>query len=282
MSERTRGTLVMLLSAVFFAAMGALIRGLPDVSPYITAMGRFVIGSLVCVGLFVVGLDRPRWVNWPWLVTRGAVGGLAVLLLYLAITLSGLAKAMMLSYTYVVWASLMAVPILGERLRLGHWLAVAVAMGGTALICGGTGQSLKLVDAIPLLSAFCSGIAVIAVTKCRETDTSVNIFWSQSLFGAAIGVWPLTKHWAPLVPGQWLLVLAIALLAAIGQLTMTYAYKHTGAAQGSLLSLLTPVLTAMVGVLYFREPCTPGFLAGSTLILLACMYLFLKPVERKA
>lgn len=282
MSDRTRGTLVMLLSAVFFAIMGAVIRGLPGVSPYITAMGRFVVGTLVCVGLFVVGLDRPRWVNWQWLVVRGVIGGTAVVLLYLAIGLSGLAKSMMLSYTYVVFASVLAIPLLGERLRMGHWLAVLVAMAGTTLICGCGAKGLRFVDAIPLLSAFCSAIAVIAVTKCRETDTSVNIFWSQSLFGIAIAAWPVAHHWFPLTPWQWLLVLIIALLAAAGQLAMTYAYKHTGAAQGSLLSLLTPVLTAIIGVLYFREPCTAGFLAGSTLILLACVYLIVRPVERKA
>lgn len=273
------GVFQMLLSAVFFAVMAAFVRGLPDVSAYTTVMGRFVIGALVCVGLFALRLDRPRWVNWPWMVVRGAVGGLAVVLLYWSIPVSGLAKAMMLSYTYVVFASLMAIPILGERLRPGHWLAIAVALAGTTLICGGSGRDFRAVDLVPLISAFCSGVAVIAVTRCRETDTSTNIFWSQSPFGIALAAWPMVTRWAPLTSHQLWLILAVGLLAAAGQLCMTYAYKHTGAAQGSLLSLTTPVLTAAIGVLYFHEPFTVGFGLGASLILTACVYLVLRPVQ---
>jgi drug/metabolite transporter (DMT)-like permease len=280
MTERTRGTLMMLLSAVFFALMGALVRGLPEVSPFTTVMGRFVGGMLVCLGLFVVGLDRPRWVNWPWLVARGAIGGAAVVLFYWSIPACGLAKATMLSYTYVVFAALLAVPILHERLRPAHWLAVAVAAAGAVLICGLGGAGFRLADLVPLLAGFLSGFAVICITRCRETDTSINIFWSQSAFGAAIAAWPMATRWVPLTPFQFAMVAAIALAAAAGQLAMTYAYKHTGATQGSLLSLLTPVLTGLIGVLYFREPGTAGFIAGAGLILVSCVYFVLSPAER--
>lgn len=73
---------------------------------------------------------------------------------------------------------------------------------------------------------------------------------------------------------------AIGLTAAAGQLAMTYAYKHTGASQGSLLSLLTPVLSAATGVLYFSEHFSGGFLIGSVMILAACAYMAMNPVAQ--
>ncbi len=273
------GVFQMLLSAVFFALMAGVVRGLPEVSAYTTVMGRFAIGALVCVGLFALRLDRPRWTNWPWLIVRGVIGGLAVVLLYWSIPVSGLAKATMLSYTYVIFASLMAIPVLGERLQAGHWVAIAVAVAGTALICGGNGGEFRAVDLVPLLSGFFSGVAVIAIARCRQTDTSTNIFWSQSLFGIGLAAWPMANTWGPLNGRQLGLILAVGLLAAAGQLCMTYAYKHTGAAQGSLLSLTTPVMTAAIGVLYFREPFTAGFALGASLVMAACVYLVLNPVK---
>lgn len=280
MTNRQRGILVMLLSAVMFTLMSALIRGLPDINSYTLAMARFVIGSLVCVALFAMGLDRPRWRNWPWLVARGVVGSVAVVLLYWGIQNIGLGKATVISYTYVMFGAIMGVPILGERLRPLQWGAVGVALLGVVLLVDLDGWRVTAGDALVLLSAIFSGFAVVAIARCRETDSSTNIFWSQSLFGIGAAAWPVAHNWTPPHPSQLGLILAVGILAAAGQLTMTYAYKHTGAANGSLLSLLTPVLTGTIGVLYFREPFSLNFLGGALLILAACTYLAVHPVKK--
>ncbi|MEN6643863.1 MAG: DMT family transporter [Armatimonadia bacterium] len=280
MSSSTRGMLVMVLSAVFFALMAGLVRGMEGTSAYVMVMARFVIGTLVCVGLFAVGLDRPRWTNWPWIITRGVVGGVAVVIFYWTIKDIGLAKATMLNYTYVVWAAVVAVPLLHERLGIMHWLAIAVALLGIVLLFDVRELSVGYGEALALFGALCSGVAVICVTRCRETDSSTNIFWSQSLFGIGLAAWPMTQQWVMPTTGQWAALVGIGLLAAVGQLAMTYAYKHTGATQGSLLSLVTPVLSALMGVLYFHEAYNAGFVIGSALILGACGYMAVYPVGK--
>ncbi len=274
------GTITMLLSSVFFAAMAALIRATPSVNSYILGMARFVVGTLVCFGLFAVKLDRPRWVNWPWIIVRGVVGSIAVVIFFWSIQEIGLAKATMLNYTYVIWAGVLAVPMLGERLRLMQWLAVVVAVAGVALLFEVHGLNVAPADAIALFGGTCSGIAVIAVTRCRDTDSSTNVFWSQSLFGIGAVAWPMATHWATPTLVQVYAMVAVGLLAAAGQLLMTYAYKHTGATQGSLLSLVTPVLGGAIGVACFHEPLTLRFALGTLLILLSCGYLALDPVKR--
>lgn len=281
MSRPYAGTLIMLLSAVFFALMAAVIRGTPEVGSYTLAMGRFVIGSVVCVGLFVVGLDKPRWNNWLWIIIRGVVGGVAVVIFFWSIQSIGLAKATVLNYTYVLWAGVLAVPMLGERLTRMQWAAMVVALVGIALLFEVHSLGASTGELIALLGGCCSGVAVIAITRCRDTDSSTNVFWSQSLFGIPAVVWPMSTHWvAPNLPQVGLIVI-VGLLAAAGQLLMTFAYKHTGATQGSLLSLATPVLGGLIGVAYFHEPLTLRFALGTVLILLSCAYLALNPVRRK-
>jgi drug/metabolite transporter (DMT)-like permease len=279
LTNHARGIIFMLLSAVIFAFMAALVRGV-SVNPYTMVMVRFIIGTLVCLAIFATGRDRPRWTSWGWLLGRGIVGGIAVILLYWAIQHVGLGKAQMLSYTYVVFAAVLAVPVLGEHLRPLQWLAVAVAMVGVVLLCDVQTLSFNAADGIALLSGLCSAVAVICVTRCRATDTSTNIFWSQSIFGGLIAIWPTATNWQPPAPAQWVWLLAIAFTAAAGQLAMTYAYKHTGASQGSLLSLVTPVLSAAMGVVYFHEHFTMGFTMGSLLILAACAYMAINPVQQ--
>jgi len=282
MSRSRSGTLIMLLSAVFFAAMAALIRGTPSVNAYVLGMARFVVGTLVCVGTFAVRLDRPRWVNWPWMVARGVVGSIAVIIFFWSIQNIGLAKATVLNYTYVIWAAVFAAPMLGERLRPAQWAMVALAVLGVGLLFEVRELGVSGGDLIALCGGICSGFAVIAITRCRDTDSSTNVFWSQSLFGIGAVAWPMATHWAmPTLP-QVGLMIVVGLLATAGQLLMTHAYKHTGAAQGSLLSLFTPVLGGLIGVLYFHEAFSLRFGLGALLILVACGYLALRPVQRRA
>jgi len=151
---------------------------------------------------------------------------------------------------------------------------------GIVLLFEVHGFSVAPGDAIALLGGICSGVAVIAITRCRDTDSSTNVFWSQSLFGIAAVAWPLATNWAvPTLP-QVGVMIAVGLLAAAGQLLMTFAYKHTGATQGSLLSLATPVLGGAIGVACFGEALTVRFVLGTLLILLACGYLAVNPVQR--
>ena len=100
MTNHHRGIMFMLLSAVIFALMAALVRGV-QVNPYTMVMTRFLIGTVVCVAIFATGRDRPRWTSWGWLLGRGIVGGIAVILLYWSIQHVGLGKAQMLSLIHI-------------------------------------------------------------------------------------------------------------------------------------------------------------------------------------
>ncbi len=273
---------MMLLSSLFFSLMSAMVRGLKDVNSFTTVMVRFVIGGMVVGALFVSGFQKLRWTNWPWIIARGLSGGMACLIYYWAIQHIGLSKAVLLGYTYVVFASIFAVPVLHEQIRLRHWLAIATALAGIAMVCGVQNLAVGNGEAIALLGGLISGFAVVCVTKCRENDSSANIFFSQCVFGIVMVAWPTASHWRAPTVGQWGVLAIIGLLAAGGQLCMTYAYKFTGASQGSLLSLVTPVLSAVIGVVYFGEVLSLTFVVGSSLVLVACCYLSLNPVARAA
>ncbi|MDH7570470.1 MAG: DMT family transporter, partial [Armatimonadota bacterium] len=223
---------MMLLSSVLFSLMSALIRAVPEVNAYTMVMMRFVVGTVGVVFLFALGVDRMRWTNWTWIVARGVSGGLACVLSYWSIQHLGLAKALMLSYSYVAFAALFAVPILGERLLSRHWMAIGLAMAGVALLCGVQNLSVTLADTAALACGVTSGFAIVALTKSRETDSAANVFWSQSLFGIVVAAWPTYTNWVMPTAPQWGVLLAIGILAMGGQLAMTYAYKYTGAAYG--------------------------------------------------
>ena len=275
-----RGVLVMLLAAVIFAVMSAMARGLPGLSCYAITGVRFVVGGLAMMAVFSLGIREMRWTNWPWIIARGISGGMAVMMYFWAISHVGLSKAVLYNCTSVIFSALFAVPFLREHITARHWATVAVALAGIALVTGVQDLSVSMTDLTALSCGLFSGFAYVCITKCRKTDSSTNIFWSQCLFGLAIVGWPAFRTWGAPSAVQWMMLLGIALFATAGQLAMTYAYKFTGAAYGSLLGLLTPVIGTAIGILYFKESPSAGFFVGAALILVACGYLSFNPVSR--
>jgi len=264
-------------SSFVFSGMSLLVRlakDVPGLSVYHTTFFRFLVG-VVFVGVYWLGRrERVRFVNRSWLVTRGVVGGVAVLLYFYGIVHVGLAKGTILNYTYPLWAAMMAPFILGERVSVGMWIAVLCALGGLYLLIvpsTGVGE-VTYHDLLALSGGFLAGIAVLVIKRLRETDSSLSIFFSQSVFGLA-----MILYWTARTPMVfpavgWVLCLGIGLVATVGQLMMTYAYKHVGGTEGSLLSLLTPVSNTILGVVLFREPLTFRAMVGGAIVLAACGY----------
>ncbi len=274
----TRGMLVMALSSVLFSAMSLLVPFTKEVSAFIIAAARFVTGIVVILGVAALGRASIKAVNKPWLIVRGVIGATSVYLLYRGIMTLGLGKGTVLNYTYPVFAALLAPLMLKERLTWDVLVAAVVAFFGIWLVIrptgGGAGAfSFSVNDLLALLGGLLSAVAVVAIKKLRETDTSSIIYLAQCVFGLlVVGVPTATSSFA-FAGIEWLILLGIGLIATIAQLTMTWAYKHVPATEGSLLAFLTPVLNVLLGVLVFGEKLQATTLLGSALVLLCCAYV---------
>jgi len=275
----------MVCAAALFAAMGAATRlaslERPHLSPYAIAMARFCIGGAFVVVMFATGLRRLRWVNRRWIVVRGVMGGYTATALFWSIANLGLAKSVLYAHTFPVFAALAAGPILRERLALGHWLSIGAAILGIEVVAGFARVSFSSADLVGISVGLTWGVAVVSVTKCRETDDATNIFWSQCIFGMALTAWPAAHCWVWPSPAEWATLLIIGALAVGAQLAMTYSLRYTGATYGSLLCLLTPVLSTLLAVTVLGERLPIEFWGGGALILMACVCLAVRPVQRE-
>ena len=90
-----------------------------------------------------------------------------------------------------------------------------------------------------------------------------------------IGLWIVALP-ANIVPcaigfsGGFLLV-AIGITSTIGQLLSTHGYKYLPVSTGSLLGLLVPVLSYIVGVTLFHETFSINSVIGSLIVIISCV-----------
>ncbi len=280
MRSTARGMLGMAASSLLFSAMAVLLPFARTADTSIVASARFLTGALVIVGLALLRLIRLRITNYRWLIVRGLFGATAVYLLYRGIMNIGLAKGTVLNYTYPMFAALLAPVLLKERLApdvlvagllsfFGIWLIVSSGSPGGFAGFGGIGVE----EILALSGGVLAGVAVVAIKKLRETDSPYVIYLSQCVFGLLVVSIPAGRSSFAFSGSLWLLLLGIGIIATIGQLMMTWAYKHVSATEGSLLAFLTPVLNLLLGLLVFGEQIRFPALLGSAVVLLCCAYV---------
>lgn len=206
------------------------------------------------------------------LMVRGIFGFLALSAFYHSIVNLPLADATVIQYTNPVWAGVLAVPILGERLRRRELVSVVVSMIGVLVMMRpsflfGGGTALDPVTvAIGLAGAVCSATAYVTVRKLGSTEhASVIVFYFSliSIFAALPtalpgALWP--------TPAEWLVLLGIGVSTQLGQMAITNGLRLERAGRATATGYLQIVFAGAWGILFFSELPDWGTLAGAMLI----------------
>ncbi len=267
------GVALMVGSTFCFAANALLVRQLGrvlTVNVFLLASMRFLVG-LGILGLFFRREFQPRHLlRNPKLVGRGLMAGVGVIAYYGAIVHIGAARSTFINSTYVFWAALLAAWVFRERLRPVTTAGALAALGGIALLTGvftGGHRAALPYEALAVLSALGSAYVAITIRQLHATEHTATIFGAMCVFGLLLcGPFALF-HLRSLSLAAWGLVVLSGVCVAGGQLAQTRAYRELPVAEGSLLQMLSPLLTAVGGVLCFGEEFNGREVAGAALIL---------------
>ena len=287
-SSYTRGMLLMAASSLVFSAMSLLVPFTSSINTAIVTAARFTTGIvvIVCLGLF--GRANIKPVNKPWLVGRGIFGAASVYLMYFGMVKLGLGMGTILSYTYPVFAALLAPFVIREKLHPDVFVAVAVSFVGIWLVvnplgaaasapAGATAASHQgLYQLLALLGGLLSAVAVVAIRKLQATDSPYMIYLAQCVFGMIIIGYPTATSSFSFALPLWLVLAGIGILATVAQVMMTRAYRDVPATEGSLLAFMVPVINSILGIAVFGEKMQPLTIAGALVVLAACAYVALR------
>jgi len=125
-------------------------------------------------------------------------GSVPFVLFFEGLTRASATQAAFIQKTLVVWVALLAVPLLGERLRLAHVAAIAALVAGQAALLGHTGTI-----------TFGSGEAMILAATLLWSVEVVLVKWllrslAPSVLAAArLGLGTLLLLGYVLVSGRW-------------------------------------------------------------------------------
>ena len=233
-------------SAVLFGLMAVAARtgsrGEEGFTPAQLTLVRFVVGTGMTLALFRLRPGTWRPVNHRLLLTRGLLGGLAVLLYFVALARIPAGEATLLNNTFPVIAVVLSIFTLGERPTIHLAVALTVVTCGMLMVVGQGKLTLALGwgEIAGIASAFLGAGAVTSIRALRATDNAPTIFFAFCVGGLLVSI-PFAMHAWPAQPQLWVLAAAVGVLSFGAQLLMTDAYGALTVAEAAIWQQLTPV-----------------------------------------
>lgn len=235
-----------------------------------------------------IGLLWPRRV-WP-AITRGILLALCMGFFFGAaqqITVTQMATGL---YTYPLFVTLLAGPVLGER--IGPWRIGALMLGaaGCLLVLNPFADSFTPLQAVPVLAGFFYACNILVLRRyCRNESPlalacMVNLlFMTTGIVGALVASWlPVDPQWRdamPFILVGWpdvttILIGFLALLAVLnlfGNLFLSRAYQTADSSLLAPLDFTYLLLVAIWGRVLFDSWPTPLAILGMAMIAAAGM-----------
>lgn len=221
------------------------------------------------------GLDGPRLLR---LAVLSVLGGLLfIAAINVAVALSGPTITGFVTPLYAVAAALLAVPILGERVRASTVVAFAVAVIGTGLLAGQAPDLDSLAGVgLALSGAVGFGLYIVLARRWSRRyalDGTLITIGNLVGRGPVLLVIELVRSPETLLPAAPDLAAVVALLSiALGSsssanLLLVASVRRVPAGRTSAALLLTPVASAVLAVLLLGDTLAPLQLAGAAVIL---------------
>ena len=229
-----------------------------------SVMGMAMLWPLVRSAGGLAGIQTQRL---PQHVLRNAVHYAAQYGWFLALTLIPLAQVVSIEFTMPIWAAVLAVFFLGERMSGRKWFAVTLGLVGVAVIVRPKAGALDVGQLIALAAAFGFAISIVLVKSLTRTDAAVAISFWMLVVQSAIGLVPALMVWQwPSAP-VWGWVVVVAFCGTYSHYCFARAMQHADATVVVPMDFLRVPLTALVGWLIYSEGLDLFTVLGVGLIL---------------
>jgi drug/metabolite transporter (DMT)-like permease len=239
-----------------------------DYSDALTFAALRVPFSAACLFLVMLVLRRslrPPPLGWTAIIALFQTT-LFIALVITALHDAGAGKVSVLTYTMPFWLLLLACVFLGERLRGVQWLAIALALGGLALVIRPWQLESVTAGVLALLGGVSWAVAALLV-KLMQRRQTVDVLslttWQMTLGSIPLVVAALLTYGGPpewTVGFWWGLVYTIVVANSLAWFLWLYALHSLPAGVAGLGTLSIPVVGVVAAWLQLGE--VPSLVEG--------------------
>jgi drug/metabolite transporter (DMT)-like permease len=206
-------------------------------------------------------------------ILRSALGLGAMTAWFYGLSVVPIAQATALSFTSVIFGSLGAALLLGERMRLRRWSAVVAGFLGALVILRPGFGDVDPAALIVVFSSLCWAGALLTVKRLSTTDSVVCIVTWNSVLLTVFSLPIAIPVWVTPSTEQLLWLGLIGVLATAGHLAMTSAFKASDATVVFPVDYTRLLWASVIGYLAFGEIPDAWTWVGGTIIFASTTYI---------
>jgi len=232
---------------------------------------RTICGVAGSIFAFAIAAGRrekllPPRDQWPWLLVFAMLNyGLFVVLTTEALVYLTASEAVTITYTLPIWASILAWPMLGERLTPTRILAILLGCAGVATMVG-VGSTSASWDKLPgaamgFAAAWLFGLGTVVAKKHPlRMPPATSVAWQGAIGTVPVLVLAQWEHpvWGGVTNGGWASIAYISSLPlSVAYLAWFRALKLVPASTAATTVLVSPMIGVIGSTLLLGEVLGP-------------------------
>lgn len=278
MNERTKGFILVILSAVVFGMIPLIVRSVNDCgsNSIMTSFLRFLL-SLLPLYLSVRAKKSNLKITKEealkiLLIAVCGFGGTSVLL-FLSYTYIPTGMATTIHFVYPVFVIFGSILFLKQKISPMKLVCVALCFGGILLFYNGGDGAL---DPLGMLFAFASGITYsfyivyLDFSGLAKMEPTRMIFYMNTFSALMVGSLAVAtgSFTLDISLKGWILALLLAIsVSFLAVRSFQMGVRYIGPQNAAILSTFEPITSLVVGIIVYQEVLTLAGVIGCVLIL---------------
>jgi drug/metabolite transporter (DMT)-like permease len=243
--------------------------------PFVVAFFRNLISFMILVPMTVGksgwGVFKPK--RFDLLTLRGTLNGASMLAWFYAVPLLPLNDLTALGFTAPLWATVLAVLLLGEVVRWRRWAATLIGFAGVVVILQPGFADVHWATSLVLFSSAMWAVTIIVIRNLTFIERPETILLYQALMMAVIAGIPAIFVWTTPSGEIWIWLLALGATGAAAHFFHVRAYTMQEVAALQPLDFARLPIVAVAAWAIFGETPAPAVWIGALVVFAAGTYI---------
>ncbi|MEL6610083.1 MAG: DMT family transporter [Pseudomonadota bacterium] len=279
MSSNLRAVIYALVAFGIFSTHDVIVKFLgASYSPFqvvfFSVLFGFPVATVMLLRDATVGTLIPRHPWWTALRTVAAV--LTGASAFYAFSVLPLAQTYAIIFASPLLITVLAIPILGEKVGLRRAIAVVVGLAGVLVVLQPGQTELELGHLAALICAISGALASVIVRKIGRDERSIVLVLYPMVANFLLMAMLMPLVYEPMPVEHLGMLFLIAFMAMVAGMLMIAAYKSGEAVIVAPMQYSQILWAAVYGFLFFEEVPGVNTAVGAAIIIASGLYIVLR------
>jgi S-adenosylmethionine uptake transporter len=274
-----RGALMALIAFAIYSTHDVFVKFLGGQYSAFQIVFFSVLFSFPLVAIMLIGdrNDGNLRPNHPWWsLARTISTMITAVSAFYAFSVLPLAQTYAILFAAPLLITLLAIPILGEKVGIRRGLAIVVGLLGVMIVLRPAGAQLGLGHAAALAAAVCSSLSSVIVRKIGQDERSVVLLLFPMIANFIVMGAAMPFFYKPMPIEHLGMIVIIATFGFVASLFIISAYRSAEAVIVAPMQYSQMIWAVIFGFLIFNETPDQLTLVGAGVIMASGLYIVMR------